>query len=135
MDKTILLYEPHSERVAHLVFLLNLADIRCTQARSIEETLNWLTAARLQIIDFDLLLIGSLAGTEAEHQFLKDLSPLERPLVYLQATDEPVPDSLCEKTVVCRPDNMLSCLTACLDQQTPLTAMENRDDKRRAAVR
>ncbi len=135
MEKTILLYEPHNERVAHLVFLLNLADIRCTQARSVEETLNWLTAARLQIVSFDLMMIGSLVETDAERQLLETLSSSERPLVYLQAGDEPVPPAIREKAMVCRSDDLLHCLTACLEHHTSPTTMENSDDNRRAAAR
>ena len=114
MDRTILLYEPRPERVAHLVFLFNLADIRCTQARTVEETLNWLTAMRLEIVNFDLIMIGSLLGVPAEEHLFTELRQVSLPMIFLQSPGESCPEALEGRTMVCRPDDMLHCLEECL---------------------
>ena len=111
----ILLLEPNSEKIPHLVFLLRLADISCTVARSVEEAFNWLTANRLMVTRFDLVLLNSLQGVELEKKLLDEMtSSTEIPLVYVQREGAYLPQFKTKGIVVCHPDNLLSCLQECL---------------------
>ena len=107
----ILLFEPNQERVPQLIFLLSLADIRCTVATTIEEALNWLSADRLKVIQFDLFLLGSLEGIELEKEKMIEISSsISVPIVSLQRENSSVPEFLSDGIAICHPDNLLSCL-------------------------
>lgn len=114
MKKTILIYEPRAEQVSHLIFLLHLADIRGTHARTAAEAINWLAAYRLLVISFDLVLICSLCTTEAERLLLEELPGLPLPVVFLQRDDMPLAQASNQHPIVCHPDDLLSCLNDCL---------------------
>jgi hypothetical protein len=120
MKKTILIYEPHCEQVPHLVFLLHLADICGTHARTAEEAINWLSAHRLQVITFDLLLICSFSRTEHEHQLLMELPGLLLPVVFLQRDNVSPVTPLAHNGITCHPDDLLNCLRDCLTSTTRL---------------
>ena len=107
----ILLFEPNQERVPHLIFLLNLADIHCTVARTIEEAINWLSAVRLQVIHFDLFLLSSLEGVDLEKELLAEtLNSTTVPVVSIQRHNLPLPEICGTEIVSCHSDNLLSCL-------------------------
>jgi hypothetical protein len=118
MKKSILIYEPHCDKVPHLVFLLRLADISCTHARTAVETIDWLAAHRLKVITFDLLLISSFTQTKPEQHLLMALSGLPLPVVFLQRENTPLVDLLDQNGIICHPDDLLSCLNDCLASTT-----------------
>jgi hypothetical protein len=120
MKKTILIYEPDCEQVPHLVFLLHLAGICGTHARTVEEAMNWLAAHRLQVITFDLLLICSFCRTEPEHQLLRDLPGLALPVVFLQRDNRPSAHLPAHTGIICHPDDLLDRLRDCLTATTCL---------------
>ena len=97
MNKSILIYEPHSERMPHLVFLLQLAQFSATHARTAAEAINWLTAYRLQVISFDLVLISSACTTPDELQLAQELPQLSLPVVFLQRDEGPLMNPPCRK--------------------------------------
>ncbi len=107
----VLLFEPNQERVPYLSFLLSLAGIRCTVARTIEEALNWLSSDLLLAIHFDLFLLGSLEGVELEKKLLAEISSsITVPVVYVLREDLHLPEPLSDGIVTCHPVNLLSCL-------------------------
>ena len=115
MMNNILLYEPDQERVSHLLFLLNLADLHGTVARTIEEAYNWLSADRQKVIKFDLFLLGSLQEDELEKKLLPEMSDLITvPIIYIKQEATNLPEFLSDKTINCHPVNLLSCLHECL---------------------
>ena len=114
MKKSILIYEPHCERMPHLVFLLQLAQFSATHARTAAEAINWLSAYRLQVISFDLVLISSACTNPDEQQLAAELPNLSLPVVFLQREDTPLADLPCRKGIICRPDNLLDRLNDCL---------------------
>jgi len=115
MMNHILLYEPDQERVPQLIFLLNLADIRCTVAGTIEEACNWLSADHQKVIMFDLFLLDSLNGDELEKKLLAEISGFTTvPILYIEQEATPLPEYLRDKTTICHPHNLLSCLHECL---------------------
>ena len=107
----ILLLEPNREKVPNLVFLLKLADIQCTVARSVEEALNWLSAYRLKVISFDLFLVNSLSGDELEKQLLTEASSFTTvPIVGVQRDDLSRFEYQGHEIIICQPNNLLNCL-------------------------
>ncbi len=114
----ILMLEPNRENVPHLVFLLKLAGIRCTVARNLEEVVNWLSAHRLMVAHFDLVLLNSLSGLDPEKKLLDDITGSTTvPLVYVQRDGSYLPQISGEGIILCHPDNLLSCLRECLDSE------------------
>ena len=112
----ILLYEPRQEEVPHLVFMLKLADIKCTVARTAEEALNWIAACRLSVVNFDLILLNFVQGSDLENMLLSELCRLaEEPVVYVDRQTEQVP-SFVKNHVICQPDDLLECLEDQLNQ-------------------
>ncbi len=118
MKKTILVYEPHCQQMPHLVFLLHLADISCTHARTAAEALNWLSAHRLKLSTFDLFLICSFSQAEAEQQLLMALCDLSLPVVFLQRDEAPLINLLEQKGIICHPRDLLTCINDCLTSAT-----------------
>ncbi len=111
----ILLYEPDQERVSSLLFLLNLGDIHCTIAATIDEAYNWLSTDQRNIVGFDLFLLGSLKGDELERKLLAEMSNLITiPIVYIKLESTTLPEFLSDKTINCHPYNLMSCLHECL---------------------
>jgi len=111
----ILLFEPDRERIPHLIFLLKLADIKCTVARTIEEAINWLSADRLKVIQFDLFLLSSLEGVDLDGELLVEaLKSTTFPVATIQRETSSFPELLNDKVITCHPDNLLSCLKECL---------------------
>ena len=107
----ILVYEPDQSRVPHLVFLLNLADIHCTVARSTEELLNWLSAVHLEVTHFDLLLLHSWQRDELGQAILKRIIPsASLPVLYVTTEEISPADPALNELMTCTPDNLLSCL-------------------------
>lgn len=106
----ILLYEPRAEEVPHLVFMLKLADIECTVAKTAEEALNWIAACRMAVISFDLILLNFLQGSGLENMLLSDLShSTKKPVVYVDRHSVEIPEFM-ENHAVCPPEDLLSCL-------------------------
>ena len=117
----ILLYESDSERVSQLLFLLNLADIRCTVSRTIEEAYNWLSADRQKIVRFDLFLLGSLNGDDLVKKILAQISDFTTvPIVYIKQEAKPFPDYLSHEILICHPHSLLSCLHEHLSESSQL---------------
>ncbi|MEA3544859.1 MAG: hypothetical protein U9R69_06515 [Thermodesulfobacteriota bacterium] len=113
--KNILLFEPDQKMVPHLIFLLKLANIQCSVARTMEETINLLSAERLNVIHFDLLLLSSLEGSEQEKKILTEqISSIAVPVVYTRRENDYLTESLSREVVSCHPDNLLHCLEECL---------------------
>lgn len=113
--RNVLILEPDHEKVPQLVFLLNLADIRCTVASTIEEALNWINADQQMMTPFDLFLLNSLQAIELDKKILTEISrSITIPIVYIQRENEPLPQFLANHIVFCYPDNLLSCLHTCL---------------------
>ena len=113
--RNILILEPDHEKVPQLVFLLNLADIRCTVTSTIGEALNWLNADQLMMTGFDLFLLNSLQAVELDKKILTEISrPITIPIVYIQREKGPPPETLANNIVICYPNNLLSCLHECL---------------------
>ncbi len=114
--KDILIFEPNNERARRLIFLLRLAGVNCTLARSIEETINCLSALHLNVISFDMLLLGSTDGMTLNDQLYLEVSKLTTiPIVFAPADgvvlSDPVPDTV----VICEPDGFLSCIKQLLN--------------------
>ncbi len=111
MVHDILLYEPNQERAIRLIFLLRLKDIHCTHVRSVEEARNCLSALRLNVISFDMFLLGSLVGIKEEDQLLIDLSELTCiPVVYAPLTTKSIPEALPNLIIICEPEGLLECV-------------------------
>ncbi len=111
MQKHILLYEPDHTQIPHLLFLLRLRDNHCTHARSAEEALNWLSANRLQVVTFDLVLIGSVSHQPQEMQFFEEICGLSLPVIFIQRDQEKMPESLQSVATACNPDHLLGCIS------------------------
>lgn len=128
MKKTILIYEPHYDQVPHLIFLLQLTDISCTHARTAQEALNWLEAARLKIISFDLVLVCSWWHQETETELLNELQRMPLPLFLLQRGDD-VPPPLRQIAIdICSPENLSQCLHSHLTAKASLPAKGETND-------
>ncbi len=108
----ILLYEPNHERAIRLIFLLSLKDIHCTHVRSVEETLNCLSAQRLNIINFDLLLLGSSKDLlQAPELYAEVASMSAFPVVCIPCDNDNCACKLMPPSVVvCNPEGMLECV-------------------------
>lgn len=110
MKRNILVYEPCIGNVPYLTFVLNMAQMGCTHARTAEEALNWLEAAALKVISFDFVMISSLCADKLEGEFLKRMSDLDVEVVFLQRDD--VPSMALEGYSVCHPDHLLDWLNS-----------------------
>jgi DNA-binding NtrC family response regulator len=107
----ILLFEENQEKVPHLVFLLKLADINCTVARTAEEVINWLSADRLMVINFDLVVLNSLQGSGMDNMLLTELCEVVTvPVVCVKRQDVPPSIFLIHHVVTCHPDDLLDCV-------------------------
>ena len=112
--RNILILEPDQEKVPQLVFLLNLADIRCTVVNTIEEALNWINADPLMMTPFDLFLLNSLQAVELDKKILTEISrSITIPIVYIQREKGALPETLAKSIMICYPNNLLSCLHEC----------------------
>ncbi len=113
--KRILLLEPNRDHVPHLIFLLKLVDIQCTVARSVEEAINWLSAAKMMVVHFDLVLWSSFPGLGPEMKMLERIiNSSTVPVVYLQREGSYLPQIPGDGVIICNPANLLSCLRDCL---------------------
>ncbi len=109
--KNILILEPDQQKVPQLVFLLNLADIRCTVVKSLREVQNWLHTDQITPSHFDLFLLNSSQAATLETKGLEDiLKKITIPTVYVQRENTPPPEHLINQVSICYPDNLLSCL-------------------------
>jgi len=107
----ILLFESNQEKISHLVFLLKLADIHCTVARTAEEVLNWISACRMMVIKFDLVLISSLQGSGLENMLLTELCHSATvPIVCVERQCLPLSKFLHQHIITCHSDDLLNCL-------------------------
>jgi len=107
----ILLFEPDHEKVSHSVFLLKLADIQCTVAKTAEEVLNWVNACRMLVTSFDLILLNSLQGSGLDNMLLTELCEQATvPVVCVQRQDAPPSIFLIHNVIICHPDHLLDCL-------------------------
>ncbi len=107
----ILLFEENQEKIPHLVFLLKLADFNCTVARTAEEVINWLSADRLMVINFDLVLLNSLQGSGMDNMLLTELcDAVTVPVVCVKRPDVPPSIFLIHHVVTCHPDDLLDCV-------------------------
>ena len=123
-ENLILIYEPNCEQMRHLVFQLHLANISCTHARTAAEAINWLSAHRLQLSTFVLLLICSFSQTEPEQRLLMALDDLSLPVIFLQREDTPRAELLGQNGIICHPEDLLNCLDDYLTQ--PLIRQKER---------
>ena len=111
----ILLLEPNREHVPHLVFLLKSSDIQCTVASSFDEVINWLSAARMMVAHFDLVLLNSLQGSGPEKKLVNRMvGSTTVPVVYVQREGSSLPHIPGDGITICHPDNLLNCLRECL---------------------
>ena len=110
--KDILLFEPNHERARQLIFLLHMAEIRCTLAKSPDETLNYISAQRLKIINFDLLLLGTSKGLKQDSELYAEVAGMSTvPVVSVSCdSDDCVCKSWAASVVSCTPENMLECV-------------------------
>ncbi len=107
----ILLFEADQGKVPHLIFLLKLADIRCTVARTEEEVLNWLSADLLTMMSFDLVLLNSLRGSGIDNVLLTELCKVATvPVVCVKRKETPPSIFLKHHVVTCHPDDLLNCV-------------------------
>lgn len=130
MKKNVLVYEPQTGNVPYLAFVLNLGQVGCTHARSAAEALNWVEAARLKIISFDLVLISSLSHEAPEMQMLNSLKGLQIPIVFLQRGTD-MPEQLAQIVIAtCSTDNLTECLQQYLSAKVPCHAKGETYDRR-----
>ena len=115
MKRNILTYEPCISNVPYLAFVLNMGQFGCTHARTAEEALNWLEAAELKVIVFDLVLVSSLTEEELETKFLDRLPGLQLPVVFLRRDDDSYQPPAGVEQALCHPDNLLDLLESQLD--------------------
>jgi len=107
----ILLFEENQGRIPHLVFLMKLAEVDCTVARTAEELLNWLSADRLMIINFDLVLLNSLPRNGMDNLLLTELSKVATvPVICVKRLNKPLSISMVHNVVTCHPDDILDCV-------------------------
>ncbi len=107
----ILLFEKNQERISHLVFLLKLADIHCTVARTTEEVVNWVNACKMMVISFDLLLLSSLEGSGLDNMLLTELCKVATvPVICVQREEVPTSLFLIHHVVTCHPEDLLDCV-------------------------
>ncbi len=125
--KDILLFESDNGRARHLIFLLKMAEISCTLAKSLDETLNYISAQRLKIIDFDLLLLGSSTCLVSESPLYAEVVAMNTvPVVCIASDNDDCTRKSCpSNVVVCKAEDMLDCVKHQLDvedswQQTGL---------------
>ena len=113
--KNILLLEPDSEKTSSLMFLLELADLKCTVVRDIEEVVNWLSTNRSMVNRFDLILLNAYPVGERGRELFTEMTRTTMvPVVYVQREGAYLPRISAESLVVCHVDNLLSCLRECL---------------------
>jgi len=122
MKKNILVYEPQTGNVPYLAFVLNLGQVGCTHARSAAEAMNWVEAARLKIISFDLVLISSLSHEAPEIKMLNSLPDLQVPIVFLQRKAAMPPQLAQIVIATCNTDNLIECLQQYLPAKEPCLA-------------
>ena len=107
----ILLFENNQEKIRQLVFLLKLADIDCTVARTAEEVMNWVNACQMLATNFDLFLLNSLQGSGLDNMLLTELCGVVKvPIVCVQREEVPPSIFSIHPVITCRPGEMLECL-------------------------
>ena len=123
----ILLFETNQDKIQQLVFLLKLADIRCTVARSAEEVLNWVNACRIAVMNFDLVLLNSFGDSGLDNILLTELCKVSTvPVVCVKRQEVPPSVFQIHKVITCHPDHLLDCL------QEQLSFVENQLPKEKA---
>lgn len=110
MKSNVLVYEPCLSNIPSLTFVLGIGQFGCTHARTAGEALNWLAAARLKIISFDLVLVSSLSAEDLEAEFLAVLPILQIPVVFLQRDKDVGINLSSANAQACTPDNLIQCL-------------------------
>ena len=107
----LLLFEKKQERIPQLIFLLKLADIHCTVARTAEEVMNWVSACGLMLIQFDLFLLNSLEDSGLDNMLLTEIcNVVTVPVVCVQREEVPPSIFSIHPVITCFPDEMLECL-------------------------
>ena len=109
--KNILVYEPFANpaRLSQLVFLLNLVDYYCLEARDPYQALNWVCMLQQHRIECNLVLISSLGGKDSEQQLLEKIAKLDIPILFIQR-GAIVPESLRDKAIACEPVDIFTYL-------------------------
>ncbi|MBN1957691.1 MAG: hypothetical protein JXQ81_07455 [Desulfuromonadales bacterium] len=107
----ILLFEPDLGKVPNLVFVLKLAGIDCTVSRTIDEMLNWLSAASLMVTRFDLVVLNTF---EEKHQKAltqrRSVYFSQLPVIAVKRAQNDFTMLRDIKPIICSPDNLLTCL-------------------------
>jgi DNA-binding NtrC family response regulator len=107
----ILLFEPDSAKIPHLVFVLKLAGIDCTVSRTIDEMLNWLSAANQMVARFDLVLLNTFEKSHQQALAQRQPADLSQiPVIVVKRTQNNTADFPGVKPITCSPDNLLTCL-------------------------
>lgn len=107
----ILLFEKNQERIPHLVFLLKLAHLNCTVAKTVEEVLNWINASQMMVIRFDLLLLNSLEETGLNNMLLTELcNTASVPIVCVTREESSHSIFSTHRVVTCHPEELLDCV-------------------------
>lgn len=107
----ILLFESDSEKVPHLVFVLKLAGISCTVARSVDEVINWLSAVCMTVVHFDLLVLSTHELNSQESKILRQSAHSSgMPIIVVNRSHKHYSGILAADAVICSPDNLLNCL-------------------------
>jgi hypothetical protein len=120
---SILLFEKNQEKIPQLIFLLKLADIHCTVARTVEEVLNWINACQMMVVSFDLFLLNSLEETGLDNMLLTELCNLSAvPIVCVKREAFPHSIFVNHKVITCHPDELLDCLERQLAHVNQTTA-------------
>lgn len=122
----ILLFEPDSRKVPHLVFVLKLARINCTVAKTVNEVINWLSAAHMMVTHFDLLLLNNFDMSYQESLNLSQSVKLSQiPVIAVKRTKNEFAEALESGVTTCSPDNLLICLQQQLVSNSHHTTREN----------
>ena len=107
----VLLFESDVKRVPHLVFVLKLAGISCTVAGTVDEVINWLSAACMGVAQFDLLVLSTHELHSNESTLLRQSAHSSRvPVIVVNRSDNSYSGLLAVDSVICSPDNLLNCL-------------------------
>lgn len=109
----LLLYQPRCDQASQLL-LPALDNVRLTHAGHAIDALNWLTASRLGIVAFDLVVVAALINEAQEFLFLSELCSVSLPAIFIQQRQEPVPLKIQKKVIVCRPENLIACIDNCV---------------------
>lgn len=113
----ILLFEKNQERIPHLVFLMKLAHLSCTVAKTVEEVLNWINASQMMVIRFDLLLLNSLEETGLNSMLLTELcNTVSVPIVCVMREESSLSIFSTHRVVTCHPEELLDCVERQLAQ-------------------